>query len=474
MALATGYFNDLLRLTDWLTEGVALATRLGHPVLLSRVQAGPALDPLDFFTRARQTGLPAFFWERADDQFGLATAGQVQVFEGEGSSRFETIERQWQALRGQALIETTQGDQWGIGPLLVGGFSFDATSDPTDRWQGYPAGRLILPELQLARRADGTFLTLNTLVEATTDLQAEALRLSRLCAQLLTPRPGARAVPAALLEQRDVLPAQDWKNLVAQAVTAIRQGSFQKVVLAREVRLKAADPLDLGAALGRLRRHYPGATLFAVAEAGTERCFLGATPERLVRLADGEVRTIGLAGSAPRGQTEAEDYRLGAELLNSTKNQEEHAIVVRMLRAALERVGCHVWAENEPHLLKLSNVQHLYTPVLGRLPTRAQIGILKLVELLHPTPALGGFPRETALTWLRRHEGLDRGWYAAPVGWLDGRGEGEFVVAIRSALVEGDEASLYAGCGIVADSDPDSEYAESRLKLRPMLTALGF
>ena len=475
MAIATDYFNDLLTLRDWIATGVTQAARRNRPVLLSRVSRGPLLDPLEFFAHAQQRGLAAFFWERADDHFSLASAGLTYSLSAEGAARFETIEAAWRNLLADAVVENDEPDQWGIGPLLAGGFRFDAPNPTaTARWEGYPDGRLNLPEVQLTRRADGTFLTLNLLVTVHTDPQSEAERLSRLCAQLLTPRPARRANAPQLLDQQDVMPATAWKGLVGQAVGAIRGGAFQKVVLAREVRLRAADPLDVPDALARLRRHYSGATLFAVAEALTSRCFLGATPERLVRLAEGEVRTIGLAGSAPRGETEAEDQRLGAELLDSPKNQEEHAIVVRMLRSALEKACQHVWAESTPRLLKLSNVQHLYTPVLGRLAAGSNIGILKVVELLHPTPALGGFPRQPALAWLRKHEGLDRGWYAAPVGWLDQRGEGEFVVAIRSALVEGNEASLYAGCGIVADSNPDSEYAESCLKLKPMTTALGF
>jgi isochorismate synthase len=479
MAIATNYFTDLYKLREWLAQGVQKATSQNQSVLVSYSYPVAAVDPLDFFTRANATGQAAFFWERADDRFGLAGAGTAFKLQGQGQSRFDQIEKQWQDLLAEALIyrEGIEGDLWGIGPSLVGGFAFDTARPSTGRWQSYPDGLMRLPRIQLISRADGHYLTLNTMVQASTDPQTAAEELTRLCALLCQP-PASNHQPATTSQQppasnhlEDVMPANDWKALVAKVSGLIKAGQFQKVVLAREVRAQAGQPLDISQALGRLRVNYPSATLFAVAQAG--RCFLAATPERLVRLYEGEVRTIGLAGTFPRGKTEEEDRELGQELLNSSKNREEHAVVVRMLRTALSKVCRYVWAEENPTLLKLSNVQHLYTPVLGRLAEDARISILKLVEQLHPTPALGGFPRAEALAWLRGNEGLDRGWYAAPIGWVDCRGEGEFVVAIRSALVEGNQAYLYAGCGIMADSDPESEYIESCLKLKPMLTALG-
>ncbi len=479
MAIAVNYHTDMLKLHDWMARGVAQATRRNGPVLVSYSYPIGAVDPLAFFSHAQALELAAFFWERAEDRFGLAGAGTAHVFNGQSASRFEQLEKDWQAILATALVhrEGIEADLWAIGPSLVGGFAFDAARVPSGRWQGYPDGQMRLPQVQLIIRADGNFLTLNALVEPSTDPTVTAENLSRLARQLCTPPTQPQNLPASpssafrLPALTDVLPAEEWKGLVSRAVDRIKAGAFQKVVLAREVRLQVENRLDVPQALARLRQNYPSATLFAVAQDG--RCFLAATPERLVRLYEGEVRTIGLAGSAPRGQTEAEDRQLGQELLDSSKNQEEHAIVVRMLRAALSQVCSHVWSEEAPHLLKLSNVQHLYTPVLGRLAEGVKTSVLKLVEQLHPTPALGGYPREETLAWLRGNEQLDRGWYAAPVGWIDCRGEGEFVVAIRSALVEGNTAYLYAGCGIVADSNPDSEYAESCLKLKPMLTALG-
>jgi isochorismate synthase len=489
MVTTINYFTELLKLQNLLANGVQQAARQNQKVLVSYSLPVERLDPLELFARAEALGQSAFFWERSEDQFSLAGAGNACTLTGQNGARFEQAEQQWHVLLENALIHRQDigGNLWGIGPSLMVGFAFDTAKKSSGRWHGYPDGLLRLPQVQIIARAEGCYLTLNALVEATTDPQTAAEHLAGFYSQLRHKQPSAVSRqpsasdlhpssfilhPSTQLSLQDMRPADDWKALVGRAVQQIKAGAFQKVVLAREVHAQAEKTLNVPEVIGRLRINYPSATLFAISNEG--RCFLGATPERLVRLYEGEVRTTGLAGSAPRGQTEEQDRELGLELLHSAKNLEEHAIVVRMLRTAMSKVCTYVWAEEAPRLLKLSNVQHLCTPVLGRLPDGAKISILKLVEQLHPTPALGGFPSREAMAWLRDNEGLDRGWYAAPVGWIDCQGEGEFVVAIRSALVEGSQAFLYAGCGIMADSDPQSEYDEASLKLKPMLTALGF
>jgi isochorismate synthase len=239
-------------------------------------------------------------------------------------------------------------------------------------------------------------------------------------------------------------------------------------VLARGIRVRARR-LDPTRALRRLRAGYPGCTLFAVCRG--DRCFLGATPERLVRVRGGALHTAAVAGSAPRGLTAEDDARLGAGLLAGRKDRLEHDLVVEAIRDALSGMLETAPDTPEPVLLKVRNVQHLYTPYEGVL--RRPHSVLELVDRLHPTPAVGGVPRDAALGWIRRHEGWDRGWYAGPVLWMDRAGEGESAVAIRSALLGETEGRLFAGCGIMADSDPDEEYAESMLKCRAMLSALN-
>jgi len=249
----------------------------------------------------------------------------------------------------------------------------------------------------------------------------------------------------------------------------LREGDLKKVVLARQLNVRGQRRFDPARVLGRLRADYADCFGFAVALG--DRCFLGATPERLVRLRQHSVRATCLAGSIARGTTPEQDRRLGEELLASAKDRAEHAFVVDAICAALDEVCGGKVSAGPLSLMKLRNVQHLFTPIVGRVANGRSV--LDLVDRLHPTPAVGGSPRPAAIEKIRQFEGLDRGWYAAPIGWMDARGDGEFAVGIRSALLRGSQATLFAGCGIVAGSDPEREYAESCLKLRPMLSVLG-
>ncbi|MER3437841.1 MAG: hypothetical protein C4346_09775 [Chloroflexota bacterium] len=242
------------------------------------------------------------------------------------------------------------------------------------------------------------------------------------------------------------------------------------MVLAREVRVRASAPFRPEDVLDRLRSANPRAMVFAFGIG--DQCFLGATPELLVRLSQRTVTAHCLAGSIARGASEDEAAELAQRLLASAKDRVEHEIVVQSTEAALRAVCDEVVrAPDAPYVVRSGSVQHLLTPVTGRV--RNGKGLLELLDVLHPTPAVGGFPREVALAAIREREGLDRGWYAGPVGWMDFAGDGMFAVAIRSALLTGAEACLYAGCGIVAGSEPEAEYQETCLKLKPMLAALN-
>jgi isochorismate synthase len=264
----------------------------------------------------------------------------------------------------------------------------------------------------------------------------------------------------------DLLSPAAWMAQVANAVQMIKAENFRKVVLARAIQVSnEAQAFDIAAILRRLCNSYPTAYVFAIQRG--KRYFVGATPERLICGADGQIQTMALAGSAPRGTTEEEDQHLGNELLQSLKNQGEHQVVVTTIYEALANICSRVWVADTPHLLKLKNIQHLETAITGSLlPDHS---ILEAIEDLHPTPAVGGFPRQPALAAIRAYEQLDRGWYAGPIGWIGASGNGEFAVALRSALIYGNQARLFAGCGIVAASQPESEFAESCLKLEVML-----
>jgi isochorismate synthase len=283
-----------------------------------------------------------------------------------------------------------------------------------------------------------------------------------------TPLPTPDA--STLLDRRSMPGRQAWESSVAAAVSLIRQDQLDKVVLAREERLHFDLAISPVATLARLRDADPDATRFALQSGAS--WFIGATPERLVRLQDGRVDVTCLAGSIAMGRDEPETRHLAARLLASTKDQEEHDIVVQSALDALRDICEDVTpAPDSPRVARARSVQHLETPITARMSRAGHV--LDLVERLHPTPAVGGYPQDRALAAIRELEAIDRGWYAGPIGWADLHGDGDFAVAIRSALLSGRSASLFAGCGIVADSQPTAEWDETNLKLRPMLAALG-
>jgi menaquinone-specific isochorismate synthase len=265
-----------------------------------------------------------------------------------------------------------------------------------------------------------------------------------------------------------VRPAEWWCELVARATKAMRDSpadGLSKVVLAREVLVEADVAFDRAVVLERLRRSYPGCFVFHVDG------FLGASPELLVSRTGDVVRAQPMAGTAPRGGDPATDARLAASLLASPTYRHEHQITIDMVFDTLIGWCSYLDYEPEPSIVGIANVQHLATTVEGRL-SRPAPSILELVTALHPTPAVNGWPRAEARSWIEANEGFDRGRYAGAVGWVDGRGNGTFAVSIRCADVDGATARLVAGNGIVADSDPDTELAETQVKLQAMLGAL--
>ncbi|MGZ3599277.1 MAG: isochorismate synthase [Ktedonobacterales bacterium] len=455
------------------------ARDLGYPILASVKRAIPHHEPADVFEAARTiAGGLCFYWEQPTQSIAYVGIDAVATLTAAGDSSIAEVTSQWRMLLEDAVIAsvpdmptTAQG-----GPICFGGFAFDPVAPRTPLWEGFPDGLLVLPELLISSSSGESTLTANLLIapdddDAALERHADALdlRLLRLRAALERQQREQRARAAAShATPHDLRPASEWMSLVDEVSHEIRDGLYQKVVLARGVEVSAEMPFDVQLALHNLRAGYPAASIFAFQRG--KRCFLGATPERLARVADGTVRTMALAGTASRGASDTDDHAFAEALLRSEKNQWEHAIVVETIRSGIAPLVSRLNVPQSPHLLRLANVQHLQTPITGTLiPGKT---ILDVVAALHPTPAVGGFPRDAAMTVIHEREQLDRGWYAGPIGWVGPGGDGEFAVALRSALVEGDHATLFAGCGIVADSEPQREYEESCLKLRVMLDAL--
>jgi isochorismate synthase len=470
---------DNTQLEKTLQRAVTRAADLHHQIIASFTQPIPLYDPLDIFTTFQSLHLnDCFFWARPTEQRALVGTGTATTITATGPDCVSSTATTWRNLQNDAV--SGQASQTPLaytnGPVFFGGFAFDPLNSHTPLWKNFPDGLLILPRLLFHRDETHAALTINTMIQPDTNIQEiiEEITtiLQRLNYTLTQPHNRAQAIDLQQeLVMRDLLPPTVWMAQVANAVQMIQEEAFQKVVLARAIQLcNAEQAFDVATVLRRLCETSPTAYVFAIQRG--KRYFVGATPERLICGADGQIQTMALAGSAPRGTTEEEDQRLGHELLQSLKNQQEHQIVVTTIHNALANICSHVWVADMPHLLKLKNIQHLETAITGSLlPGHS---ILEAIEDLHPTPAVGGFPRQPALAAIRAYERLDRGWYAGPIGWIGASGNGEFAVALRSALINGHQATLFAGCGIVAASQPESEFAEACLKLEVMLRGLAY
>jgi menaquinone-specific isochorismate synthase len=422
-------------------------------------------------TEVADVSFQAFLESRAPPRVQWATAEGFEVVAAGVAARTEPAgddppEERFSATRRRAADVFGELDHAGpdvARPRSFGGFSFFPEHEPEPPWTGFTPASFVVPAVQLTRAADTTWLTIVADDAAGVEerLAAETDALADLPA--MQPTGGPPGVAAT----DHVTPRLDWTTQVADAVERIRADGLRKVVLATALDVDLDDAIRPPSVLERLRRTYPDCYRFLV-QPRDGAAFFGAPPERLVKLDGRTVETEALAGSVERGDTPEKDASLANSLLESDKLQEEQGLVVDAIREALAPLG--EVTVGDQTVRKLTNIQHLQTPIAATLDEDAHV--LSVVEALHPTPAVGGVPRGMALDLIRETESFERGWYAAPVGWFDADGDGEFTVGIRSGVAGGDWTTLFAGNGIVADSDPDEEWAEIAPKFRPILDEL--
>ncbi|HZG49143.1 MAG TPA: isochorismate synthase [Thermoleophilaceae bacterium] len=463
------------RLAARVEQGVRVARRERAVVPVAATVALPAgLDLSAAVLAARRPDDRFSCLEQPDrDGFALAALGQAALLEARGPERFPELAARARDLGRRALADDPAADPArppAAGPVFVGGFAFADQGGGSPEWSSLAPGSLVLPELALARQAEQARMTLCAAAGPDDDPDELLARLNRRLDELgpasmplLDPDPVERTRVAS------AAPPAHFEAAVARAVERIRAGQLEKIVLAREVRAYAPAAHDPAAVLGALREAFPACYCWCV---GTpELAFVGASPELLVRRDGQRAQTVALAGTTRRSADSSVDDHLGEALLRSAKDREEQAIVVRRIERALEPVSLWVAAGEEPVLVRVQNVQHLATPIRAQLAE--PVAAVELAGMLLPTPAVGGEPRAAALPLIPALEGLDRGWYAGAVGWTDLAEDGEFCVALRCALLRGRVAHLYAGCGIVRDSAPADELAESEVKLQALLPLLA-
>ncbi|WP_313694720.1 isochorismate synthase [Halorarum halobium] len=412
------------------------------------------------FLAARET--PRVHWA-SPGGLELVGGGAAVRVAASGEDRFAT-------LRTHAATVFADADHEGppeTRPRMLGGLSFDADHEPADTWRGFPAASFVLPAVQLTRTDAGTWLTVTRYdADATPTSVSAALDEAEAALESLPMmRPSGRKPGVADTAWRT--PKAEWTEQVEDVIERIRGGGLLKVVLATALDVELSDEIDIPSVLERLRRTYPECYRFLVQPTDGD-AFFGPPPERLVELDGRAVRTEALAGSMPRGETPEADAEHARSLLESEKIRHEQELVADTVAEQLDAFG--TVREGERGVRKLTNIQHLHTPIEATLDEDEHV--LTLVEALHPTPAMGGLPLSEALATIRETESFDRGWYASPVGWFDGDGDGEFAVGIRSGVAGGTGATLFAGNGIVADSDPEAEWDELQPKVRPIMDEL--
>ena len=518
--LVAKHFERTLVARAFSRAGGAAATSPGAVVVCSR-RLERRVDPLAVY--ASDSDFYRSLWLRPDAGAGMAAVGAVEVLEPSGPDRFSAASAARAVL---AARVRRHGPASAPAPVLVGGFSFRPGPEPDSRppdWTGFGDCRLVLPELTVIDRPDGTWALKAARIGPDGDESAAVAALDRELAELdsatkaisldrelseldsaattvldlklqsadsgLTTAPpaaehpgdgassqldgGASAGRAA--QPQPSTPGNDdpdYLELVGQGVDAVGRGELDKVVCARMLALGTGP--DPATVLDALRRRNPNCAVFAFTVGAAT--FLGATPEELAVLDGHRLCTSAVAGTAPRGADATSDARLAEGLLASAKERAEHRFVVEAITAGLEGLGLVDPTPTEPEILTLANLQHLRTPITSRVRQRSSgvndMDVLRVAGVLHPTPATGGTPLDAALAFIEAHETFDRGWYAAPVGWCDLDGNGELRVALRSMLATAEGLRLFAGAGVVAGSTPSGELAETSVKLQALLNAI--
>lgn len=453
-------------LESFLEEGRQLADRLQTDRYVSLAFDSPNLDPLAILQRLEYGNQLTFYYENKSEKLAIAAIDHVASFETDRADRFQAARQFSDRCFANSLSWNPLGLSYGK-PHLFCGFTFFNRNRKQERT--FPSSTLFLPRWQVTRHDRGTTIVRNVVVRGSTQVGALAQEVWGEIEALMRSR--HRVIPAIGSRDRrvDRHNIDRFKATVADVLKTIDRGHLNKAVLSHAVDLTAPQAFDAVNSLQNLRRRYGDCHLFSIGNRWGQR-FIGASPERLFAIRQRRLVADALAGSAPRGTTTLADVTYAEELRSSPKEVREHRVVVDFLLDRLRDLGMTPDPIKPIRLLQLSNIQHLWTPIYADLTE--DIHPLQIVERLHPTPAVAGSPQSIAYREIRRHEQFDRLLFAAPIGWFDAEGNASFLVGIRSALLDGCRARLYAGAGIVAGSQPDRELAEIELKLRTTINSL--
>ena len=445
------------------------AAKMHKPVLFSYSFRFDVRDILPLLSHPIDKETIRIYWTQPSKGFSYAGLGSVLKYQ---KNDMQNILKMKDVILESMRMGVSIGDNTFIGPRMIGGVAFNEYTGSDTTWKHFPRSQFHLPECLATLTDDGTWLTISRMIEID-DTVEDAVRRFKQTVSYYENRLPVTLPPISKVsvdKYRDVPDKSNYDKVIFSVLNQIKPGKMEKVVISRSHHVKVGKDFKVVSAMQVLRNAYPKCVSFCFSFPG-EGIFFGSTPERLVRLKNRFIHTEALAGTTSRGSNMEEDRILSESLLGSHKEREEHSLVLEQILRKLDPLIDDVQYSTTPQIMKLKNVQHLQTSISGTL--NGNDTVLDLVSKLHPTSAVAGTPTTEAMELIDEMETHDRGWYSGPIGWIDEKGDGEFYVALRSALVKDEEAHVFAGGGIVSESHPQKEWDETELKLQPILSALS-
>ena len=450
-------------------DAISRSKTEGRSILFSYTFPFQTRDLLPLLSHPADKNEYRVYWEQPDEGFSMAGLGKVIEVNLDSSTSLNRLNKK---ISDYFKTSVHVSDSPFVGPRFLGGHSFDVSSKTDQVWKGIPKASYILPECLATLTLDGCWLTISRMISDSDNHKSLLEEFNKNCIlyekRLPVTLPPLGHVPVDMY--KNIPSRKEYEKIIYSVLEKICSEKLEKVVMSRSHQVKIGNGFSVVSAIQVLRNIYPKCTnfFFSFPQSGI---FFGATPERLIQKNNYNIKTEALAGTIDRGRNMEEDRLLSETLFHSHKEREEHRFVIEQIKVRLNKIVNDLQIPKEPLIYKLKNVQHLKTPIVGKLNSNENI--MELVKILHPTPAVAGTPMKKALELIQNHESHDRGWYAGPVGWIDPKGNGDFFVALRSALVKNEEAHIFVGSGIVAESLPEQEWHETELKLQPIISALS-
>ncbi len=462
--------------TDIIKKAIETSASAHRNSVVSLTVSFENTDPLAVLEILGNADLFRYYWEHPEDKLAISAGESICSLQAGEKDRFSHMSHLVVDYKTR-IFEYSSFDHSLAGVHFLGGFSFFDSVSSNAPWSNFGTSRFVIPRWTFIRDGELSLMTINQKINEHADADS-------VCAQILSEADFYSSTIESKTKnstlnghtnvRHDINIIEDdqarsvWIENINRAKRLISGSAFKKIVLSRRIDLETSGMLSPTAMLNYLRKEYPSCYSFMF-QTEDSSCFIGSSPEKLISIRKTHVLTEGLAGSISRGNSATQDTILEKKLLSSAKDLEEHNYVVDAIKERLSRFSSKVNLPHKPGIKKFTNVQHLYSPISATIDEH--LDPFLILENLHPTPAVGGFPANAAVPFIRNLESYDRGWYASPIGWLNSKGRGEFIVAIRSGVLSKKSAAFYAGCGIVEDSDPELEWDETKLKLIPMLSA---